>query len=251
MLDRTFIHCPTVGPTRERAIWEAGAANWADYLDRGDSLGLAPSLRAMVTPCIAESVRRLSERDSAWFAERLAPRDHWRAFRAFEDSICYLDIETTGCDAGDRTTVVGLATPDGLHQFVRGEDLEGFLDVVSRRRLLVTFFGSGFDLPFLRREFGIEFPQLHIDLCHLLKRLGYRGGLKSVERQLGLQRSEETVGIDGFEAVILWHRWERRQDAGARRLLLEYNAADVLNMSNLLEFAYERMQERTLNGRPG
>lgn len=245
MLERTFIHCPTIGPTRERAIWSAGASNWSEYMECCEGLGLSAATRGMLTPCVAESIRRLHDGDGEWFASKLPARDHWRALSAFQDDICYLDIETTGCDATDRTTVVGLATRAGLQQYVLGENLRDFMEPIRESRILVTFFGSGFDLPFLRREFGITFPQLHVDLCHLLKRLGYRGGLKSVERQLGLARSETTEGIDGFEAVELWHRWAQRNDAAAREILLEYNAADVLNMRPLLEFAHNAMLERT------
>ena len=57
----------------------------------------------------------------------------------------------------------------------------------TKRGLLVTFFGSGFDLPVLRHAFPqVRFDVLHIDLCYSLKRLGYSGGLKRVESALAM-----------------------------------------------------------------
>src|SRR5262249_13997178 len=109
--------------------------------------------------------------------------------------------------------------------------------------MLVTFFGTGFDLPFLRRAFKMEFPQIHVDLCHLLKRLGYSGGLKQVEKKFGLRRSFEIDGLSGADAVHLWHAY-RRGNEEALQLLLEYNAQDVLNMEVLLDAAFPKMLDK-------
>src|SRR5437588_659336 len=81
---------------------------------------------------------------------------------------------------------------------------DAFPDAIADAQIIVSFCGTGFDLPFLRRAFRMDFPQLHIDLCFLLKRLGYSGGLKRIEKTLGLARSEETDGMDGMEAVQYW-----------------------------------------------
>jgi hypothetical protein len=57
------------------------------------------------------------------------------------------------------------------------------------------------------------------------------GGLKRVEEQLDIQR--RTQGIDGMEAMRLWHRYETTQDSEAFMALLEYNREDVLNLETL------------------
>ena len=57
------------------------------------------------------------------------------------------------------------------------------------------------------------------------------GGLKRVEEQLDIQR--RTRGIDGMEAMRLWHRYETTQDREAFMALLEYNREDVLNLGTL------------------
>lgn len=44
-------------------------------------------------------------------------------------------------------------------------------------------------------------PHAHIDLRYVLASLGYRGGLKGCERQLGLDR-QELQDVDGFFSLI-------------------------------------------------
>ena len=78
--------------------------------------------------------------------------------------------------------------------------------------------------------------QAHIDLRFALASLGYRGGLKAVERSLGLRRDPAIQDVDGFEAVRLWHRY-RRGDRTALRKLALYNLTDVVNLAALVEIA--------------
>ena len=126
--------------------------------------------------------------------------------------------------------------------------LEEFEEAIKPYGVLVTFFGSGFDLPFLRREFGdLREGRVHLDLCYLMRRLGFRGGLKRVEENLGIVRSEETRELSGWDAVRLWRDYER----GSRRaleLLLRYNQEDVENLQALLWFAVQRLEQRCWAG---
>jgi uncharacterized protein YprB with RNaseH-like and TPR domain len=78
--------------------------------------------------------------------------------------------------------------------------------------------------------------QAHIDLRFVLASLGHRGGLKAIERRLGLSRDASIEGVDGFEAVMLWHR-ARRGDRAALEKLLLYNLTDVVNLVELAEVA--------------
>ena len=62
-----------------------------------------------------------------------------------------------------------------------------------------------------------------------------RGGLKSVERQLGIKRKLKDV--DGRGAVELWYEYEAGNE-GALSKLLKYNEEDLVNLEklrNLLE----------------
>src|SRR5438876_1111705 len=177
MLTRSFIHLQGVGNTTEARLWQRGATDWEAFLKIKDQLGMARGKLDHWCDCIEESRERLASEDSRYFARALAPRDHWRAYPEFRHRILYLDIETTGTGAEDEVTVVGVYDGRELRQYVRGVNLDRFPQEMQRCGLLVTFFGSGFDLPVLRRAIReTRFDLLHIDLCHALKRLGYSGG---------------------------------------------------------------------------
>jgi uncharacterized protein YprB with RNaseH-like and TPR domain len=110
--------------------------------------------------------------------------------------------------------------------------------------LVVTFFGSGFDLPFLQKAYPrLILKKPHFDLGLAARRLGLQGGLKSIERQLGILRAPALEGLNGWDAVRLWRRW-RSGDESALDLLLCYNAADTINLERLAELLYDDMVAR-------
>ena len=79
----------------------------------------------------------------------------------------------------DDLTIVGVYDGYQMRQYVRGINLHKMPEALEDAAMLVTFFGTGFDVPFLRRAFPeMPMPYMHVDLCFLLKKLGYRGGLE-------------------------------------------------------------------------
>ena len=144
----------------------------------------------------------------------------------------YLDIETTW----SRTiSVIGIYRPDhGTIQLVDGGvsdiNLYAALDGVHT---IWTFNGACFDLPVIRKSLGADLRQefTHRDLLHLCRRKRLRGGLKAVERVLGIERS--TPGIDGRDALRLWHAYTTNHDITALNLLLQYNRDDVIHLPTL------------------
>ncbi|MFW6108768.1 MAG: ribonuclease H-like domain-containing protein, partial [bacterium] len=194
----------------------------------------------------AEALRRgveaseghLAAGDAAWFAGGLAAAEHWRLFADFRHAVAYVDIETTGLGGpDDYITAVAVYDGTSVHSYVQGENLFDFRDAIDRYRLLVTYNGKSFDLPWLRRTFGTPLRQAHIDLRYTLARLGYRGGLKGCERQLGLDRGD-LAEVDGRVAVWLWWDWHSRGNRRALDTLLAYNTLDVVHLERLLVFAY-------------
>ncbi len=90
-------------------------------------------------------------------------------------------------------------------------------------------------MPFLRARFPhARLDQAHIDLRFVMASLGYKGGLKVVENALGLRRDPAIQGVDGFEAVRLWHLYRRGNRVALEKLIL-YNLTDVANLVALAE----------------
>lgn len=119
--------------------------------------------------------------------------------------IGFLNIETPGLSPlRDHVAVIGLQTGGRFQAFIRGVNLDAFPEAVGEIPILVTFNGSCFDLPFLIETFPSYWPGAHVDLRYPLARLQLRGGLKAIERKLGLARSDEVAGMNGEEAIRLW-----------------------------------------------
>lgn len=151
----------------------------------------------------------------------------------------YLDIETTGLSLDyDYITVVGISRGGRLDRRVEqlvSPDISAYriMQMLKGVQVVYTFGGSNFDLPFLKRHYGIDGRNgfRHRDLRYECRRRNLCGGLKTVERQLGICRVRPDV--DGREAVRLWWRYRNHYDYAALQLLLDYNREDVLNLKTL------------------
>jgi uncharacterized protein YprB with RNaseH-like and TPR domain len=237
MLRNTFIHLPGVGAHRERALWQRGILDWGCFLAAVED-GLLPDRWETAVPLVQQSLDAVADGDLSFFHGRLPSREMWRLYPEFADQALFLDIETTGLSPyGDQVTLIGALGGGKLALFVNGVNFDQFPTYVAQFPLLVTFNGSQFDVPFLRAHFpGACLEQAHIDLRFVLGSLGYRGGLKAVEQTLGLSRDPTIRGVDGFEAVRLWHRYRRGDRAALLKLAL-YNLTDVVNLVELVEIA--------------
>lgn len=238
MLRNTFIHLPGIGPRRERWLWDRGCLDWDRFLSAVEAGQLPGHVLNQLAPVVRQSADALSLGDAAFFGTRLAGQENWRLYPDFAEQALFLDIETTGLSSCyDQVTMIGALGGGTLRLFINGINLHEFPAYVAQFPLLVTFNGSQFDVPFLRAHFPqARLDQAHIDLRFVLRSLGYRGGLKAVEQNLGLGRALAIQGVDGFEAVRLWHRYRRGDRAALQRLAL-YNLTDVVNLVELIEIA--------------
>lgn len=247
MLESTFIFLAGVGEFTERRLWEHGVLSWDAFLEAGEVPGISCSRKSLYDRDVAQARDRFAQRDARHFARCLKPRDQWRLFEAFRARTVFLDIETTGTapDEGD-VTMVGLYGGGRMTTLIRNESLTGqrLMEELERYDLIVTFFGSGFDLPFLKAKYPrLPLDQPHFDLCFAARRLGYTGGLKHIEATLGIARHASVQGMDGWEAVRLWHQWQAG-DEQALAKLVTYNAADTKNLQPLAEHLYGAMVAR-------
>jgi uncharacterized protein YprB with RNaseH-like and TPR domain len=245
LLEHTFLHIPSIGPRTERMLWGKGIWTWKDFL-----LHPGPFFSEVKEGRVREELKRSLEKqeDPSFFAHRLPPNEHWRLYEPFRHRAVFLDIETSGgFPETEEITVIGLFDGRTVRTFINGRNLEAFEEALSAYSVMVTFNGSCFDLPFLKKEFrGITFPPVHIDLRFLLKRLGLGGGLKRVEERLGLVRDPLVRGLDGWDAVRLWREYCGGRAEALERLIL-YNTMDIVHLKPLMDWAAREMKERLLN----
>jgi uncharacterized protein len=201
MLQHTFCHITGIGLKTEETLWDAGLTDWSVFLDRCDRV--EPLARKeMIRQAVDASMARLARRDAAYFSAALPTHLHWRLFPDFRDKTAYIDIETTGLGFYCDITTIALYDGASVRYYVNGRNLENFVDDILDYDTIITYNGKCFDVPFIEKFFRIRMNQAHIDLRYVLKSLGYGGGLKGCERQLGIDRGDIT-GVDGFFAVRL------------------------------------------------
>lgn len=237
MLRNTFRHIPKIGRVTEWKLWECGALSWDEALE------IAPEIlpyRGPLDEYLHESMERLANREAEWFAARLPAMEYWRLFPDFRGRTAYIDIETDGGSAEGGGFITTIALWDGreLRHYVQGENLRNFQDDIFDYSLIVTYNGVAFDIPFIENWFQMKVPHAHIDLRYVLASLGYSGGLKGCERQLGIDRGE-LDGVDGYFAVLLWRDY-MEGNAAALETLLAYNTLDVVNLERLMVEAFNR-----------
>jgi hypothetical protein len=237
MLQHTFCHIPGIGMKTERKLWEAGITSWQHWYSQS-SIRLSAAIRLDAARVLDGSPAAL-ENDPSFFTGRLSSTEPWRIFPHFLKRTAYLDIETTGLDDYAEITTIALYNGTEVFTYINGRNLEDFVEDIQQYQVIISYNGKSFDIPFLERYLHIRLDQAQIDLRYVLARLGYKGGLKGCEKQLGLNRGN-LDGVDGYFAVLLWQQYIQKNDERALETLLAYNIEDTVNLERLAIEAYNR-----------
>ena len=174
----------------------------------------------------------------------------------------FLDLETMGLFAGQPLVVAGLARlkPDNtiiVEQYVVRDfpDELALLAEVNRQvdshRVMVTYNGKSFDLPFLTGRsayYGIKLkpPGVHFDLLHFCRR-AWRDelegcSLRSIEQTiLGISRETD---LPGELVPEFYYEYLRTGNAGFLKPIVDHNRQDVISLVNVLSGLIELWAER-------
>ncbi|MGM0371787.1 MAG: ribonuclease H-like domain-containing protein [Halobacteriota archaeon] len=240
-VENSFIPVHGVGETTERSLWTAGITHWDAFTP--DAVG--PTTAERIEDYLATARPRLDDGDARFFAETMPSRCHWRLYENFRDETLFFDIETTGLSKQQNVvTTVSVHRDGDTRTYVRGQDLtRAALEAeFADAKLVGTFNGKQFDVPFIEHAFDLDIDLPHLDLRFLGDRVGFSGGLKRVERDLGIER--DRPDISGRDAVRLWHEYDRDGDAGALETLIAYNQDDARNLATLADELTGRIHER-------
>lgn len=173
--------------------------------------------------------------------------------RFFTEQSLFFDIETTGFSpARSQLYLIGCATRKAdvlcIDQFFaesadeEAAVLSAFLSLLAQFDTIITFNGSGFDIPYLKAKCSVyQIPapfDTHpcLDLYKEVSRQKTLLGLaslkqKSVELFLGIDRTDV---CSGGELIEVYHAYRRHPSADALALLRGHNYEDVLYMPKLL-----------------
>ncbi|MCP4135123.1 MAG: ribonuclease H-like domain-containing protein [bacterium] len=229
MIDEVFVHCPGIGPQRETRLKELGFHNWENSIREQEKLPFKKKRKEQFLEAIQNSIEAYQANDIGFLVNQFPNKEHWRILHTYFENATFFDIETTGLYWYEsHVTVISAWHRGKLHTFLYGENMDDFLDLVDEADLLVSFNGNCFDVPFIEQTFNI--PQIecpHIDLRWVAYHKGYRGGLKLIEKELGIWRPQEICEVDGFEAVELYYQW-LKGDLNSLNKLVQYCNADVM-----------------------
>ena len=251
MLQNSFIFLDGVGTARELSIWREGILSWKEFVGRERITGMSVPAKERADQLLSTSMDKLDAGETQFFASLLRTKDHWRCFDEFRDGTMYLDIETTGTSKSAPITVVGVYDGKRMHSLVRGQNLQSstLRALLEPASMLVTFNGASFDIPMLEWHFPGSVPKVpHLDLKHLLRRLGHTGGLKAIEPDMGVERDLRIQYLTGQDAAYLWRLWQRKGSWNALETLKEYNAEDCRNLETIADIACREMREKLMGG---
>lgn len=238
MLAHTFCHLPRIGLQRECRLWSDGIHTWNDF-ETTNAVVRHPVQVKTLKRHLDRSRQALEQFDATYFTESMPASESWRLLYEFAGRTAYVDIETSGSlvDQGDYVTTVAVYDGREVREYIHGRNLDQFMDDLNSHDLLVTYNGKCFDIPFIESYFNQKVRAPQVDLRFIFQSLGYKGGLKGVERSLGLDRGD-LDGLDGYFAVILWREYVEKGSEYALDTLVAYNVEDTVNLEQLAAIAY-------------
>lgn len=239
-VENSFLPAAGVGERTERRLWQHGVTHWTDF--DGDGPGIGDATAENIYSFIDAAERALDAGNTSFFADALPSGELWRLYENVADDVAFFDIETTGLDQHSSVvTTVSVHRGGDTTTLVRGSDLTAErLQALLDAPMVASFNGKRFDAPFLEHHFDLSLDSPHLDLMYPCRRLDLTGGLKQVERDLGVDRAE-VDDVDGREAVRLWRRYAEDNDEAALDRLVTYNQYDTQNLQAILDAVAERL----------
>jgi len=173
----------------------------------------------------------------------LSEKEKWQVYFYFPSHILFVDIETEGLSKEKNDiTLIGIYKEGRYYPFIKNLNLDKALKFLAYTPIWITFGGENFDVPFIKKTFPqLKTPLIHIDLFFLVKEVGLRGGLKKIEKMLGIVR--ETEGLNGYDAVKLWKKWVEKKDKSALKKLIIYNKEDVVNLKKIMDYVIIKLRK--------
>jgi uncharacterized protein len=247
VIQNTFLFLERVKRGLEQNLWEQGIHNWDSFLKSKKIGGISVQRKLYYDRKITEARNALYNLDSLYFKRALPQSEYFRLYDFFREETVFLDIETTGLDfRTNDITIIGLF--DGLttKTMIKGINfnLRELRKELLKYKLIVTFNGSSFDIPFIKKLYPNLLPDIpNFDLKTATNRLGLNGGLKNIEKKLGIKREKLVENIHGGDALTLWKMYRSTGDDYYLKLLVEYNEEDIINLKTLAEYCVEKLKQ--------
>jgi len=246
MIENSFIFLEGLKEKSEQNFWARGICTWDDILQVQKVPKMSNHRLLYYKRKVLDAQAHLYRSDSSYFISKLPRKEMWRLYSHFRGETVFLDIETCGPGKKDAITVIGLFDGISTKTMIKGINLniKALEEELKHYKLIVTFNGSSFDLPFLNRQYPRLLPDIpHFDLLHLCNRLGLKGGLKEIERNFEIKRSPIVDRLYGGDPLLLWKMFRASGDQHFLNLLVEYNEEDCINLKIIADYATKKMEK--------
>ena len=211
----------------------------------------------MVSTCVddLEDATFFSER----FSEKMTARDSglWQRIAAIHDpeklalhDVLFMDIETTGL-GNSPLFLIGIMFWEmagfEVRQFLARDYAEEatviscFIEACASKKLLITFNGKSFDMPYIRARAAVNRIPFqttlgHFDLLHECRRIW-----RDVLPNCRLQTLERHIcnrirfgDIPGSQIPEVYHEYVRSSNARLMGDILKHNLLDLVTMADLM-----------------
>lgn len=248
MITSSFIFLERVGNKLEQNIWKKGIHDWGRFLETKEIRGLSRARKLYYDRKILNTRKALYYFDSEYFYDLMPQSEMWRLYGFFKEDAVFLDIETTGLSKeSDDITVFGLYDGISTKTMIKGINLDyaALKKELQKYKLIVTFNGASFDLPFIEKRYPGMVPKIpNFDVKPAAGKLGLKGGLKNIEQSLGISRSNIVGRFHGGDALALWKMYRATGDEHYLNLLVEYNEYDLINLKIVAEHCFKKLKEK-------
>ena len=244
MIRQSFIFLEKINKKTEENLWKQGISNWDLFLKTKKIEGLSRARKLYYDRQILKARKALYNFDSSYFIELLPQSEYWRLYNFFKEDAVFLDIETSGLSNYDCITVFGLFNGIDTKTMIKNINLnlKELKKELQKYKLIVTFNGSSFDIPFIKKRYPDLLPYIpNFDVKSATDKLNLKGGLKEIEKKLGIKRNKIIEKFYGGDALTLWKMYKATGDDYYLKLLVEYNEEDVINLKTVADYCVEKL----------
>ncbi len=232
MITKCFTFLDGISNRKQDRILEQ-VNDWNDFIGKNVK-GISKLRKFFYDQKVREAKQALLNDDLGFFNKNFKNKDLLFLYKYYRDETCFLDIEINR----GREDIVLVGVDDGyeIKQFLKGFNLEKniLFDYLSRFKVIVTYNGAAFDIPLLKKYFNFKLNFIHIDLKPICLSFGFKGGLKKIEKELGIERNL-CYDVKHGDPCKLYRVFMITRDEYYLDLLLRYNEEDCQNLKKIIE----------------
>jgi uncharacterized protein len=247
MIKNSFIFLDKIGLKKEQFLWNNNIKCWDSFLKTKKIKGFSLKSKLFYDLKLKEASIELINNNSNYFYDKFTLSESYRLYDYFREEAVYLDIEASGVKRFDDIIAIGIYDGYEYKLMVKNVnlDLKLFYREMQKYKIIVCFNGGVFDIPFIKKRYEQIIPKIPIiDIRYLCYKLGFSGGLKNIEKELGIIRNNIVDNLKGGDPYRLWRMYMASGDKYYLNILKEYNEYDTVNLEKITNIVINKIKEK-------